>query len=132
MDLSKFRTSPTAAEDGVIVDCGDGLKVRIARTGNPKHQKELQRLTKPFLRQYQNKTISDELVMEHSLQAFVGTVLISWEGLTIDGEDVPYSREKALEILADKQYKDFRTMLEGLAEEAEVFRAQEVAETVKN
>lgn len=132
MDLSKFRTSVAAVEEGVSVDCGDGLKVVICRSGNPKHQKELQRITKGHIRQYQNKTISDDLVMEHSLQAFVNSVLVSWTGLTIDGVDVPYSREKSLEILRDPQYKDFRVLLESLADEQELFRAETIAETTKN
>jgi len=132
MDLNKFRTDTTKTEEGVLVDMGDGLKVRIARSGNPKHQKELQRVTKPYLRQYQTKTISDELVMEHSLQAFVGTVLLGWEGLQLDGVDVPFSRDKAIELLRDPAYKDFRALLESLADEQELFRAEAVAATVKN
>lgn len=132
MDLSKFRVNTKSVEEGVVVDCGEGLKIRVARSGNAKHTKELQRITKPHLRSYQNKTISDELVLEHSLQAFVGTVLLGWEGLTIDGADVPYSREKAIEVLRDPQYKDFRDMVESLASEAEVFRNEEIADTVKN
>jgi len=131
MDLSKYRTSKELTEEGVTIDLGDGLKVRLARIGNKKYNEALRRLTKPYQNAIRNKTISDEVMERIVLEAFVGNVLISWSGLTLDGADVPYSREKAIEILSNPEYVDFRNNLEALASEMESFRAAEVAATVE-
>jgi hypothetical protein len=46
--------------------------------------------------------------------------------------EVPYTREKALELLADPQYADFKLAIEAISKEAAAFRAAEVEAAAKN
>ena len=132
MDLGKFKTDTKLSEDGVKVDLGEGASITVARLGNQKYNAELRRVTKPHMNAIRNKTISDEKMEDLVLQAFVGTVLLGWDGLKLDGKEVKYSREKALEILKDPSFVDFKNVIESSASEVEVFRSAEIAEATKN
>jgi hypothetical protein len=64
------------------------------------------------------------------MQAMSETVLLGWSGMEEDdGSEMVYSKAKALEVLMDPQYSDFRALVTDLANELEVFRKQEVEET---
>lgn len=132
MDLNKFKTSSKLSEDGVKVELGEGASITVARIGNQKYTNELKRVTKPHMNAIRNKTISDELMEKLVLDAFVGTVLLGWDGLKLDGKEVKYSKDEAIKILKNPEYVDFKNMVEAAASEVEVFRAVEVSEAVKN
>ena len=44
----RFETAPDAESEGVWVDIGDGMKILVARAGNPAHKGVVDRLTKPY------------------------------------------------------------------------------------
>ena len=131
MKLSNFKQNVAASTDGVLVDIGDGFKLRIARMGNKKYQDELKRLTKPYKRAMKNDTLADSVYEELYNKAMAEAVLLGWEGLSDDaGEEIAYSKEKALELLSDPAYEDFKTLVIDLANEQETFRSQDIEDTV--
>ena len=46
----KYETDATAEAEGVWVAIDDDVRVKIAAFGNPKHDRALRRLRKPYLR----------------------------------------------------------------------------------
>lgn len=130
MKLSKFKQDVVSAEDGTMVDMGDGLVVTVARIGNKKYNESIKKQTAPHQRQIRNKNLPDEVFETIMNHAIADAVLIGWDGLQDEnGVNIPYSKEKAFEIMSNPAYKDFKDSIVDLANEFEAFRAAEVAET---
>lgn len=129
MDISKFRTDATLEVDGVEIPVGDGLTLRIARAGNDKASAEYRRLTSdPRVQMAIRTNTMDPAEMRRIVdEVYASTILLGWSGLTEDGKEIPYSREKAKELLG---IRDFRAMVQSLAETQELFRKQAVTSTV--
>lgn len=124
MKLSRFTTDSTLELNGVWVDIGEGAKLLVARVGNPRYRERLRALMKPYKRQIRTDTLPEDLSEDMVLRAFSETILLGWEGLEDDnGAAVPYSREKAYELLRD--LRDFRAMVAEIAQEQEAYRAVE-------
>lgn len=130
MELSKYKTDETLEREGVWVDMGDGFHVRIARDGNPKHSAAVSRLTKPFKQQIRRGTLGQEKLAEIAAQAMAEAIVLDWQGLYDDGKEIPYSQEKAYEILYN--YPDLRRDIADLSSEMETFRAMDEEEAAGN
>ena len=75
--------------------------------------------------------MSDEK-FENEIQnkALARYILLGWRNLTDDDDNsIPYSEEKAYELLCDPENFDFRKIVVALSGEQEVFR-KEVRDTV--
>lgn len=57
--------------------------------------------------------------------ALARAVLRGWSGLTLGGSEVPYSQEKAIEILSDKRLELFTRLIENCASNDAALLAQE-------
>lgn len=131
MRISKFRTDRRAEEDGVWVDAGEGLQLRIARWGNPRYQEAMRRLGSPLLPQIKTGTISEQASEEVLCKAMAETILLEWKNLQEeDGSEIKYSREKALELLRD--VRDFRALVVDLSQNVNLFRAEQARDIVGN
>ena len=129
--LSQFKQDVTKSEDGVKVDLGDGLKVTVARIGNKKYQDFIRKSTKPYQQAIRNKTLADSVFEKIMNEAMADSILLDWEGMEDDqGDVIKYSKEKALEILSDPAYADFKQLVSDLANEQETFRSEALQETV--
>lgn len=51
--------------------------------------------------------------------------LLDWDNVVMDGEPVPYSKEKALELLTDPAYAEFRAMVNIYIERVGMIREDE-------
>lgn len=131
MKISKMKQDVTSAEEGQWVDIGDGASVKVARIGNKAYNAFIKKATKPYAAALRSKTGLPDDVFEGILnKAYAETILLDWAGLEDDaGANLPYSKEKCLELFKDPEYKDFTELAVTLASEAETFRLQEVAET---
>lgn len=132
MDLNKFTTDLELEEDGKWVPLDNDSRIRVARVGNKRYKQKFTELSAPHVVAIRNKTISDE-VADMLLATSLGyTVLVGWEGLTIDGEMVEYSHDKATEILLDPKFKDFREMVVGIATDMDVYKKAQDEALVEN
>ena len=123
-NINKLRTNPKSETDGVWVDAGAGLQLKIARLGNPNYSKRLNVLLKPLRSQWSGVgEISPGDVEKVTIQAMSECILLDWKNLTDmvgDAEvPVPYSPEKSLELL---KIPDFAEIVSGFARKAELFR----------
>jgi hypothetical protein len=127
MKISTFATDLDAEENGVWVDIGDGGQLLVARLGNPKYQKFLREISKPFKSSIRRKTISEDKSDELMLKAFSNTILLDWKGIEDDkGKAIKYTPDAAYQLLHD--LKDFRNLVTELATEQQVFRLEENTE----
>lgn len=128
--LSKFAISTTAAKEGVEVDLGDGLIVRVAKANNEKYQAYLKQVLKPYERQVRNGSLDEKIFAKLYNEAVAETILLGWKGLEDDnGAEIPYTKEKAIEILTNPEYEEFKALVVDLANEQAVFSKEAVEAT---
>ena len=131
MKLSDFEQDVTASLEGVWIDMEDedGTSWLIARAGNNKHAKYIDRLYKPFKRLMDSDKLPLEKYQELNAKAAAKFILLGWKNfIGADGNAIPYSREKAQELLSDPKYEDLAKLINSLASEQETFKAQEEEE----
>lgn len=131
MDLKTFRTDNEKEQDGTWVDLGDGVaRLKIARMNNPRFREAQQRKVQRYKMAARSKVVPDD-VWEGILNELIAeTILVDWEGITMDGEPYPYSVDHAKQALTD--LKDFREMVIGFADDIANFKAEMDQATEKN
>lgn len=110
MDVAKlFGTDKDAEQEGVWIEFGsDGARVLIARQGNPRYQETIRRLRRPYAN-FRAGQIPEAIALEIFRKVTAETVLLGWEGITLDGKPLPYSYDNALKLITD--YPDFHEMV---------------------
>jgi hypothetical protein len=131
MDLRKeYFTDKNLEEGGVDVDLGGGAVVTICRTNNPKFRDYLNKLRKPYERQIQRGTADQDVLDKLTRKAVARYVVIGWQGIEIDGEEVEYSPETAEKIMIE--FPDFQEDVLFAANSRETFRQEVKEENEKN
>jgi len=127
-----FRISRLkATTEGVWVDCGSDLRLKVARLGSPAYEEEIRKLAKPFMRQMRLGTMNIEDMENLAKKAVAKHILQDWENLEDEiGKPIEFSKEKALELF--DTYPDFYSIVKDVAGEAEIFRQDEMEESGKN
>lgn len=132
MNINELYTDKKLELEGIWVDVGAGLRIKVARKGNPRYESFLTGRLRSMgidLRLVRSK--EDERTVEKVLyDAFARFILLDWEGLdeadpkTGKLNPVPYSEKKAREILGKSS--DFFTFVNRVADERERFRAESI------
>ena len=131
--LSKFKGNPELESKGVWVDYGEGLEFLIAKMSNPQYMAEIRKQVREKRVQFRHGKVSDEETEEMTIKAVAKTVLLGWKNLQgEDGKDIPYSQEKAYEILSDPCYRDLYTFIIEVSAEKETFALEARKEAVGN
>ena len=140
------RIDPKKARDGVwfSVTAGsfaplsvpaDGeLCVLVARWHSQKHRAAKARAYEPHLRDLQRGSVSTELLDRLEAEAIAEAVLLGWANLTEADEQtqIPYSREKAVELLCDPAVYEFRQFVVDAANIHRNFAADAIASAEGN
>jgi hypothetical protein len=130
MRISQTKTDEGLEKDGVLVDIRYGVRVLVARAGNPRAEAWRAKLSWEDRRLLDNADLQKgrhERVVELMVAAIAETMLLGWEGLE-DDDDKPiaFSIEKAKELL--KEYDWFRQDVLEAATTRETYFASEVRE----
>lgn len=131
--LKKFEPDPQLAIDGRWMEYAAGFRVKVAYWGNPKFEEYVIALTKPHQRQIALDSLDDETNRKIMAKAISRHILLSWEGLADDEDetkDVPYTREKAEELLAAN--REFMKTIISMAKDFKAFRAQQEGQDAGN
>lgn len=130
MRFSEYQTDPALEEEGVWIRLRKGdAEVLVARAGNSQHEALLRRLKKRHGQRFRGE-LPDDIVEEIATEAIARTILLDWKGIEDDdGNPIPYSSDKARELL--KLSKDFRHEITQIATEMEVYRHEEKEEGKK-
>lgn len=130
-DLRKlFAVDEKKEQEGIWEDVGDGVRVLVARIGNPLYTKEVTKLMRPYRRGIRRGSVQDDVIEAAITKAMAKTILLGWEGLEIDGVPIEFSPEKAQEILFE--FKEFRDLISDIANELDAFKTGEDEEAEKN
>ena len=105
--LQRYQTNKGWEEEGIWVDMGGGVQVKVTRITSQKSREVRRRLEKPLMR----KTRGDDLpleTLEYLLtEQLAQAVIVDWRGVTDEnGNDLPCTLEHRREILT--KFPDFR------------------------
>lgn len=137
MKLSSLQQNVNLETEGVWVDYDSEFKVKVARMGNPNFEAYVNKMTKTFLgdgfSRGSEKIQDPQVLQEITQKAMAKTVLLDWAGLEDDeGNQIPYSPEKAYELLSDPKFKDFYRDITQIANNGKRYRDEGVEEAVGN
>ena len=131
MDLYKqYKTDEKKEVEGIWVPLSATARIKVARMGNPRYRDCIKRLSSPYRVAGINDQIPPEVYQQMVREAVAETILVDWEGLTSDGDPVPYTRDKALVFCTD--LKDFYDFVLTAASSMETFRMNGQAVLEKN
>ena len=110
MELGEQRVDPKAREEGAWVDdipeMGD-LRLKVRGANNKAWEKRADALIAAVPRQRRIKGLGPEDRNRINAICARDHGLVDWANLKIGGVDVPYSKEKANELLTDPQWINF-------------------------
>lgn len=126
MSLYKqFKTNPSVEQDGVILDYGDGVKIRIARAGgaNKAFLRAVEAFARKHRRQIQLDTLPEDTSREILREIVATTVVLGWEGVEDEaGNPMPFTKENAIKLFTD--LPDLFSDLYAQAQNAALFREE--------
>jgi len=125
--LSQIKSDPKKTDEGIWLDFAAGIRLKIARLHNPAYAKYMTALQKPYIRQVRAGTLDAEISARLTKQ------VVAWENIEDEkGQAIPYSPEKALELISDPTLFELYDFVLEVAASAELYRAQLHEDSVKN
>lgn len=100
----KFGTDKKAEQEGIVLDYGDGMEIRIARAGgsNTKFEKAVQQRMRKYGLQAKHDLLEPEQQREIFRDVLAETVVLGWDGMyDRDGEEIPFSKENCIQLFKD-------------------------------
>jgi len=128
-----YQIDESLENEGVLVEISQDIKIKVAAMGNKEYLKIKEKVFKPYRGAKKRNNLDQNVEEDLYNQIMAKTVLIGWEGIKDEeGKEVPYSYEKAYEILSDPTMKHFKATVLEIALEAETFRSQDKDDDAKN
>lgn len=126
-----YRTNHTSEIEGVLLDFGNGEKIRLARAGgsNKNFLRAAERLQRKCAGEVRNRTEAEAARL--LAEVYADSVVLDWEGVKdAEGKDLPFSRENVIKLLSDlpEFFAEVRARAEGLA----LFRDEALETDSKN
>lgn len=100
----KFATDKNLEQDGIVLDYGDGLELRIARAGgsNVKFEKVVQVKMKKYDRLVKNDLLDPAQMREVMREVLAETVVLGWKGVTDrQGNELPFTKDNCIQLFKD-------------------------------
>lgn len=101
MDIRKlFGTNKAKESEGAWCQIGGGIEVKVKRAGqtNKEFSAEQMKMLKPFSKQIGMNTMDMDILRQINAKLFAKHVIVDWRGVSIDGVEIPFSKEKFLEF----------------------------------
>lgn len=123
MKLEQFRRDETKQTEGVWLAFDDETQFLIADLNNRKFVKSTQKR----IRKVNQNALRDDVDLQNriTIEAMADAILLGWKGVTENGQDVPYSKERAVKLLTE--IPDLRNWVSEQAGNLENFRKEIVA-----
>lgn len=129
----RFKTSESCERDGVWLDYGDGVRVRVARAGgsNRRFLKAMERFRRKHKRRIDLDLLDEDVARPAVIDIFAETVVLGWEGVANEeGTPLECTKENVVKVFTD--LPDFFDAVRDDAARAEIFRAHIDEEDAKN
>lgn len=134
MSLYKmYETDPDLEKGGIILDYGDGEKIKIARAGgaNESFAVTLERVTRPYRKRMDAHTLDNSVANELYIQVFAESVVKGWEGIKDrDDKTLKFTVDNCVQLFKD--LPDLFSDVREAANDVSNFRVAEIEEDIKN
>lgn len=129
----RYATNKSQEEDGVWVDFGDGIKVKIRRM-NSKHSRETRnKLEKPYAKQFRGQDYPLEIQENLFNLQLAHSIVIEWEGVPSPEDPKKMAGNTPDEKIAVfKAFPDFREDIAAASMERATFQDLTVKEAEGN
>lgn len=100
----KFGTDKKAEQEGIVLDYGDGMEIRIARAGgsNVKFEKAVQAKMRKYGLQAKHDLLEPEQQREIFREVLAETVVLGWQGFTDrEGNTLAFTKENVIQVFTD-------------------------------
>jgi hypothetical protein len=95
-----FGTNVDLERDGVWETFGEAsFRIASALPGNPAFAKAQERVFRSKRRQIEADAVSIAQFQELTIQLYADAVVRDWKGVTLKGQDLPFSRENVVMVL---------------------------------
>lgn len=127
--INVLKTDSKRETEGVPFEYAKGLVFTVRRIPNKAYDTELQALLRRRKRLLKKRSYGVEemrILEECTFEAAAKHVLVGWTGLTEsdapDAPEIPFSQEKALELMLSPDFRDFANDLVKFASDPDNFR----------
>ena len=96
-----YKTNSEMEKEGNWFELAEGVALKITRFGgfnSANIKKALAKYYKPYARQIEMGTLAPELEKSIMNKVFVESCVKDWKGIEIEGEQVPFSIEKCVDL----------------------------------
>lgn len=100
----KFATDKKSEQEGIVLDYGDGMEIRIARAGgsNVKFEKAVQAKMRKYGLQAKHDLLEPEQHREIFREVLAETVVLGWSGVTDrEGNALDCTKENVIQVFTD-------------------------------
>jgi hypothetical protein len=128
-----YETDHDLEKGGIILNYGEGVRIKIARAGgsNAVFVKTLEKATRPYRKQMESGTLSDDVANDLFIQVFAESVVKDWENVTDrDGNDLQFSVDNCVKLFKD--LPDLFSDVRNAASDVSNFRVEELENDIKN
>jgi len=127
--VKQFAVNEERAEQGVWIPIGEDARLKVARANNPNFRRVFRKLITPYTAAIRSNSLPDDVDDQIMIRAIAETILVDWQGITENGEPIPYSVEKARKYL---QHEPFRELVMNFARDLSLYKEAMDEETEKN
>ncbi len=99
-----FKTDKSLETEGIWIDFSEKIGFLCKRFGGynaPGVKRAVAKYHKPYARQIEKGTLPPEKEARILTRAFVESTMIGWKGIEVDGEEIEFSVEAAVDLLTD-------------------------------
>jgi hypothetical protein len=128
MELSKMKSTP-AEQEGVWFNWDDA-RLKIASIASPRYQRRIADLRAPYRAQIRRGTLPDDTNEQIAVEAMAECILLDWENVCVEGEQIPYSVAAAKDLLA--KYPKFAGLIAEFAMNEAAFQDAQDQEGIAN
>lgn len=103
-----FGTDTAKEVDGVVIQYGKNLRVRLARAGgaNESFRKVVEEARRPYARLIANDLLEEDTAKDIVYEAYAKAVVLEWSGVyDAEGKEIPFTVDNC--IAQFKKYPDF-------------------------
>lgn len=132
MDLIELATDPQKETQGTWVAFDSKTRFYIAASGE-RYQSRVRELRDPVLKSLpRGEKMPDAIADGIVTQAMADCILLGWEGLMVNGKELPYSRDAAKAALSDPRLRVFRGWVLDQASQFQNFRLENFEDLLGN
>ena len=132
-NIECIKTDELKEIEGVWVDYVLGIRLKVARSRNPKYQEELRNLVDPEKKNIREDKLDIQEFANLLNKVRARTILLDWENIdNKDGSPIPFSIAQSEEFFADPELKDFCSFVVAISENADQYAKEVLEDSVKN